>query len=776
MLSVSAGERRITPMSEVEPVVERALARAIEEARLLGSAQVEPLHLFVGALKPDGDGADVALRRAGIDPKRLRRRARALIAQGRQIDERLELSPRAQSILDDADARAVEKGRPLNLRDVLVALLVQPDEAMEHLLRDQGVAAGQLVAGLESGGGVAPPEADRRANSEHPPTPMLDKVGKDYTRLAMQGKLGPVIGREEELKEVIRILLQEGKSNPLLIGDPGVGKTAIVEALALHAVRPDARPEIRGLRVVEIVVAALVGGTEYRGQLEERLRAVLSEAEADRDLVLFIDELHAITGGASKGRSIADLSNLLKPALARGVIRLIGATTPGEFRANIEADAAFERRFQPVRVEEPSPERAEAILRGLRHRLEAHHGVTITDEAISASVELSVRYLPDRRLPDKARDLADKAAATARFATLSAGAAKAPDATIVGRDAIAAVVAKWTGIPVERLTADRAARLVDLEAALKRRVIGQDHAVHAVAQVVRTAHAGLARAGRPHGVFLFLGPTGVGKTELAKSLAEFLFGSERALLRFDMSEFKDKHTVQRLVGAPPGYIGYDEGGQLTNAVRRNPYSVLLFDEIEKAHPEVAQVFLQVFDDGRLTDGHGRTADFSNAIVIMTSNLLSSGPAEKRRHLGFGAQDRAADPPAGPRSTQEIRVALAGGAFAPELVNRITNIVEFLALGREHVRAIIDKILDGVRARLAERSVTLRVDDTAYDVFLRDGYRPESGARGMERLIEKSVVQPLANLVIEGRLPPGATVRIGSESGKVTLFPLLAGGM
>ncbi|GEL20836.1 ATP-dependent Clp protease ATP-binding subunit [Pseudonocardia asaccharolytica] len=657
---------------------------------------------------------------------------------------------------------------------------------------------GRLIGNLEatlSGGGVpgfAPPGQTRAR------TPGLDRFGRDLTAAADQGRLDPVIGREAELAQLLEVLSRRTKNNPVLVGDPGVGKTAIVEGLAQRVAAGTVPAALRGVRVVALDLAGMVAGTRYRGDFEQRLTGVIDEVvAAERSVVLFVDELHAVVGaGAAEGGAM-DAATVLKPALARGDLRLIGATTAVDYRRHIERDLALERRFEPVRIAEPSIAETITILRGLRRRYEQHHQVRITDPALVAAAQLSVRYLTDRFLPDKAIDLVDRACARARVdgaepvaeqpaaeraeqlrrardvavdaedyerAHLLSGEIEAVEAAlrnptepaeITGED-IAAVVARSTGIPVARLTTSERNRLLDLEALLHRRVIGQDDAVRAVADAVRAGRAGLAQPDRPVGSLLFLGPTGVGKTELARALAGVLFGTDDALLRFDMSEYADRSSALRLVGAPPGHIGYEDAGQLTEAVRRSPYVVLLLDEMDKAHPEVTATLLGVLDAGRLTDAHGRTVDFSNAVVIMTSNL--------------GA-DLVLTAAAAGRPVTEVREALLAavrGRFRPEFLNRLDDIVLFHALGRADLRKITRLLLARTAERLAGQDIGLDVSEAALDWIAERGYQPELGARPLRRTIARELDSRLSRMIIGGELRAGRRVRVDVADAELVL--------
>ena len=557
----------------------------------------------------------------------------------------------------------------------------------------------------------------------------------------------------------LQILLQSRKNNLILVGEPGVGKTGIVEGFAqllAEGKLPDAlgRPA-----VIEISLTSLVAGTKYRGEFEERLEAVIREASCEPKPILFIDEIHLLLGAGSASGSM-DAANILKPALARGAIRVIGATTIREYRQTIEKDGALERRFQAVRIEEPSADEAVAILLALRPRLEAHHGVALDEAALRAAVEWSIRYLPDFRLPDKALDLVDQACAAARFQTLTPG--KQVAASGIGREEIARAVAARCGIPVGTLTADEGARLISLENDLSRRVKGQPEAISAVAEAVRLARAGLKKPGRPVGVFLFVGPSGTGKTELAKALAENLFHDERRLIRFDMSEFMEEHSVSKLIGSPPGYVGHDEGGQLSDAIRTYPYSVVLFDEIEKAHPKVLDLFLQIFDEGTLTDAQGRKCDFREAVIILTSNLGSGGPV--KRFMGFAAGEEEHRQDACAPVEEAIRKHMR-----PELVNRLTKVVHFKPLGVETAREILGKLVDDFNKRLGDRFLTVELDNSAEELILREGFSEEFGARNLERMVDRMLGTLIAEALLCGEIAAGQKIRILSSDDRIQIW-------
>ncbi len=710
------------------------------------------------------------------------------------------MSPRVKAVLEGAFHAAQELGHSyVGPEHILIGLIEEPDGLAGDLLRKYGLspeAVRQKVVKVV-GRGAEEGKVERRSS-----TPTLDKFSRDLTELARQGKLDPVIGRAKEIETVIEILSRRKKNNPVLIGEPGVGKTAIVEGLAQRIVRGEVPEVLRGKRLVELNVNSLVAGTKYRGEFEERVKAILDEILAHQDeLILFIDEIHTIVG-AGQAEGGMDLANAFKPALARGELHLIGATTLNEYQKYIEKDAALERRFQPVFIAEPSVEQTIQILKGLRDRFEAHHKVRITDEAIVAAAELSDRYITGRYLPDKAIDLIDQAAARVRIQATSRPAevqeleaelqelkreldyatsrkqfdrAKELESRIkeaekaleeatarwkrtvasevpeVRAEHVAEIVSRLTGIPVSELTQEERERLLRLEEKLHERIVGQDEAVRAVAAAVRRSRAGLKEKHRPIATFLFLGPTGVGKTELAKALAWAVFGDEEALIRIDMSEYMERHTVSRLIGAPPGYVGYEEGGQLTERVRRRPYSVILLDEIEKAHPEVHNILLQVFDDGRLTDGKGRTVDFSNTIIIATSNL---GSELIQRNLTA--------PPGQRLSYEELKEKLMEVLrrhFRPEFLNRIDEVIVFHALTKEQIKDIVKLQLERVRRMAKGQGIELEFEESLIEHLAEVGYKPEFGARELRRKIQSEVENPLAEALLSGHFARGDRVLV-----------------
>ncbi|MER5750848.1 ATP-dependent Clp protease ATP-binding subunit [Streptomyces sp. NPDC002088] len=780
-----------------------------------GSRDLDTQHLLRAALAAEPTRS--LLSRAGADPDSL----------ATEIDERsgpvqhppgeappptsLSLTPAVKRALLDAHelARAHGVGY-IGPEHVLSALAANPDSAAGHILHSAHFAPTGLPP--EAPDGVQPPLAERprpRLTS----TPTLDKFGRDLTDLARQGRIDPVIGRDEEIEQTIEVLSRRGKNNPVLIGDAGVGKTAIVEGLAQRIADGDVPDVLSGRRVVSLDLTGVVAGTRFRGDFEERLNNIVGEIRAHSDeLIVFIDELHTVVGAGSGGESGAmDAGNILKPALARGELHVVGATTLEEYR-RIEKDAALARRFQPILVPEPTGADAIEILRGLRDRYEAHHQVRYTDEALVAAVELSDRYLTDRRLPDKAIDLIDQAGARVRLGARTKGTdvrtmereveqltcdkdqavadeqyeqatqlrdrigelkqriteATGDDAADEGlnlevtAEAIAEVVSRQTGIPISRLTQEEKERLLGLEKHLHQRVIGQDEAVGVVAEAVLRSRAGLSSPDRPIGSFLFLGPTGVGKTELARALADALFGSEERMVRLDMSEYQERHTVSRLVGAPPGYVGHEEAGQLTEVVRRHPYSLLLLDEVEKAHPDVFNILLQVLDDGRLTDSQGRTVDFTNTVIVMTSNLGSEAIIRRGAGIGFGPGGGEADEEA--RREQVLRPLREH--FRPEFLNRIDEIVVFRQLTTDQLRKITDLLLEKTRRLLHAQGIGVEFTDAAVDWLAERGFQPEYGARPLRRTIQREVDNRLSRLLLDGRIGEGGRVTVDVADGQL----------
>jgi ATP-dependent Clp protease ATP-binding subunit ClpC len=692
---------------------------------------------------------------------------------------------------------------------ILLGLVRENEGVAARILLDFDADAEKIrneIIRMLSGPGRRQAGAGGPAGEKSKSSKLLDQFGRNFTKQAQEGKLDPVVGRQTEIERIMQILARRQKNNPVLIGEPGVGKTAIVEGLA-QRISSNQVPEIlKGKQIYSLDLAALVAGSKYRGEFEERLKKVMKEIQQRGDIVLFIDELHNLVGaGAAEGA--IDAASILKPALARGELQTIGATTLDEYRKYLERDAALERRFQQVRVEEPSVDDSVQILRGLRDRYEAHHRVTITDEALKAAAELADRYIQDRHLPDKAIDLIDEAASRLRIKSMSAPpryreledeierVRKEKEASIenqefekaaslrdkerkltqkkreleeqwrssenqeeqpqVGEEEIADIVSMWTGIPVFKLTEAESARLVRMEEELHKRVIGQEEAIVAVAKSIRRARAGIKDPKRPTGSFIFLGPSGVGKTELARTLAEFLFGDEDAMIQVDMSEYMEKHSVSRLVGSPPGYIGYDEGGQLTEAVRRKPYSVLLLDEIEKAHPDVFNILLQILEEGKLTDAQGRRVDFRNAIVIMTSNL-GAAQISKNTGFGFSVGDESG------LSYDEMKSRVMGElkkVFRPELLNRIDEVIVFHKLSKDEIMSIVDLLLRRLREQMATHEVSIELTPEAKELLVDKGYDPAMGARPLRRAIQRYIEDPLADFVLGRELEPGSTILV-----------------
>ena len=789
----------------------RALALAQEAARAMGHNYVGSEHLLLGLIREGEGGAYRALSAFGVTEEAVAERADALVGRGDyHFTDSFGYTPRTKKILELSlyEAKSLKMGY-IGTEHILLAILRERDSVAVRILQDLGAD----VQGLQSvlSGGRSSGEAAHEPTHAGQGTPVLDQFGRDLTRAARDGELDPVVGREAEIQRVIQILCRRTKNNPALIGDPGVGKSTVIEGLAQRIATGRIPELLKDKRIVTLDLGAMLAGTKYRGEFEERITNAIAELREDGSTILFIDELHTIVGAGATEGSI-DASNILKPALARGEIQVIGATTLDEYRRHIEKDAALERRFQPVTVGEPSKEEAVAILFGLRDRYEAHHKARITDEAIRAAVELSGRYISDRFLPDKAIDLMDEAASrvrlrayntppdvkalreriealrkekeeavnnqnyeraaalrdeeqhlAARISGIEADWERERDnkESIVTEEDIAEVVNAWTGIPVRRLTEDESEKLLHLEETLHRRVIGQDEAVSAVSRAIRRARAGLKDPGRPIGSYIFLGPTGVGKTELSRALAEALFADEDAMVRLDMSEYMEMHSVSKLIGSPPGYVGYDDGGQLTERVRRKPYCVILLDEIEKAHPDVFNLLLQVLEDGRLTDSQGRTVDFRNTVIIMTSN--AGAPRTQQAHtVGFGAPVDALTH----ERLRETMLAELKKTFRPEFLNRVDEIIVFRPLAQEEMQAIAGLMLESVKARLRERGIALTVTPEAEALLSGSGFDPLYGARPLRRAIQHQVEDSLSEEILAGHIALGDAVTAFAEDGKL----------
>ena len=776
---------------------------AARYAAATGGTDLDTDHLLWSALQREPLRA--LLRQAGADPDTLDRTVgRPELGDGAR-EGTLRLTPATKRALLDAHQISRATGSSyIGPEHLLMALAGNPESPGGRLL------AGHAIP--RAPGMTPPPGPPPRAASA---TPTLEQYGHDLTAAAREGRLDPVIGRAGEIEQTVEVLSRRNKNNPVLIGEAGVGKTAIVEGIAQRVAAEDVPRTLAGKRVIQLDLVGLVAGTRYRGDFEERLKKVIDEIrEHGDDLIVFIDELHTVVGAGGTGEGGMDAGNILKPALARGELRVIGATTLDEYRRRIEKDAALARRFQPILVPEPGVTDAVTILRGLRDRYEAHHQVRFADEALVAAVELSDRYLADRFLPDKAIDLIDQAGARVRLRTKTptanlreleqrladlrrdkdqavadeqyerastlrdqmAEVRRQLDAATGGGDAvpevgpadIAEVVSRATGIPVSQLTEEEKDRLLRLEQNLHERVVGQEEAVAVVAEAVRRSRAGLGDPDRPIGSFLFLGPTGVGKTELARALAEALFGDQDRMVRLDMSEYQERHTVSRLVGAPPGYVGYEEAGQLTEAVRRRPYSVVLLDEIEKAHRDVFNILLQVLDDGRLTDGQGRTVSFRNTLLIMTSNLGSELIVGNRRRIGFDGPDGAGTPAVVTDGVREELLRRLREQFRPEFLNRIDEVVIFRRLDVDQLRQITELLLEQSRRRLHAQNITVEFTPAAVDWLARHGYEPEYGARPMRRLIRREVDNVLSRMLLDGQLSPGQRVAVDTVGDRLTL--------
>jgi ATP-dependent Clp protease ATP-binding subunit ClpC len=764
------------------------LGTAVSLAAERGGADVDTQHLLWAAAVDKS--ARPLLARAGGNPAQLAADIEDEEPKGEPSPGPLALTFAAKRTLVDAHQISQMLGAlSIEPAHFLLALAANTQTAAGRRLAAAGITPAVLQAALAEqekdershprrlSQRVQPGPAGRPGPGHSPapdptPTPALDELARDLTALARAGRTDPVIGRDDEIELTVEVLSRRGKNNPVLIGEAGVGKTAIVEGIAQRIVAGDVPRTLAGRRVMQLELSGVVAGTRYRGEFEERMKRIVDEIRDNRDeLIVFIDEMHTLAGAGGGSEGGIDAGSILKPALSRGELHVIGATTLDEYRRTIEKDAALARRFQQVLIPEPAPDDAIAILHGLRDRYEAHHHVRYTDDALAAAVGLASRYIPSRHLPDKAIDLIDQAGARARLAAPAGGRAAAggwasyelPSTRVVTVSDIAEVVSRATGIPVRDLTEEEKDRLLRLEDSLHERVIGQDEAVSAVAEAVRRSRAGLGDPDRPVGSFLFLGPTGVGKTELARALASALFGAETRMIRLDMSEFSERHTASRLVGAPPGYVGYEEAGQLTEAVRRRPYSVVLLDEIEKAHPDVFSLLLQVLDDGRLTDGQGKTTGFSNTVLIMTSNLGSDLIGRRGGALGF-APPSASDPE---NQQDELTARLMRRlheSFRPEFLNRIDEIVTFRQLGQAELRKITLLLLEQTRQRLHAQGVTVRFTGPAVDWIAGHGFQPEFGARPLRRVIQREVDNPLSRRLISGQLAAGQQVTVAVQGG------------
>lgn len=793
-----------------------ALKLAKTTAQSCNHSYIGTEHILVGLLKEKEGTAGRILEEFNVEEDALRQLIEELIAPSEVLvtEKAPEYSPRALRVLERSVQEAEnQKEAQAGTEHLLVAMLKETDCVATRLLYTMGVNIQKLYVAVLTAMGIENPTAEelqggrnQKTQKSGAATPTLDQYSRDLTVMAAEGKLDPVVGRDREITRLIQILSRRSKNNPCLVGEPGVGKTAIVEGLAQRIVSGLVPDSVRDKRVVVLDMSGMVAGSKYRGEFEERIRKVIDEVRVNQGILLFIDELHTIIG-AGGAEGALDASNILKPSLSRGEIQLIGATTLEEYRKYIEKDAALERRFQPVTVEEPTEQETLEILKGLRPYYEKHHGVRIEDEALEAAVRMSVRYINDRFLPDKAIDIIDEAASKVQLGSYRSApeiealeikirellnqkeeAIKLADLSMakriqqeqneaeeqiekyrkkevrrnkrknltVNENSVADIVSDWTKIPVKRLTEGETKRLAALEKELHKRVIGQEEAVKAVAQAVKRGRVGLKDPNRPIGSFLFLGPTGVGKTELSKALAEAVFGSEQAMIRVDMSEYMEKHSVSKMIGSPPGYVGYDEGGQLTEAVRRKPYSVVLFDEVEKAHPDVFNVLLQVLDDGRITDSQGRTVDFKNTIIIMTSNLGSA-------HLLEGIDENGDINPA----CEEAVMNELRGHFRPEFLNRLDEIIMFKPLTKDNIGNIINLLMNDLNKRLADREITVELSDSARQFIVDHGYDPIYGARPLKRFLQKHVETLSAKLILADEVREGDTILIDTEGDKLT---------
>ncbi|MEG0035100.1 MAG: ATP-dependent Clp protease ATP-binding subunit [Oscillospiraceae bacterium] len=803
-----------------------ALEKAQEAAQSMGHSYVGTEHILLGiAAEGEGMGAKI-LRDNGLDEALVTELLERFVGRGAPGTPAQGLTPGAQRVIELSIMDANRLGHSyIGTEHLLMGILRESESAGARLIASTGVDINKIytdIVGVFQNTDYRPKTAQQAATAtktgRRSDTKTLDQYSRDLTAMASSGQLDPVIGRSREISRVIQILSRRTKNNPVLIGEPGVGKTAIAEGLAQMVAAGDVPEDLRDKRIVSLDLTGMLAGTKYRGDFEERIKAVLKETQKAGDVVLFIDELHTIIGaGAAEGA--IDAANIIKPALGRGELQVIGATTINEYRKYIEKDAALERRFQPVTVNEPSEEESIAIISGLRDKYEAHHKLKITDEAITAAVTMSGRYINDRYLPDKAIDLMDEAASRVRMKTLTApddlkliekridalatekdaaikaqdfeAAAKLRDKEREQRDElekvrkkweekriathksvmaedIAAVVSDWTGVPVTSLTESESARLLRMEDILHKRVIGQDEAVSAVSRAIRRGRVGLKDPKRPVGSFLFLGPTGVGKTELCKALAEAVFGDENAMIRVDMSEFMEKHTVSKLIGSPPGYVGYDEGGQLTEKVRRKPYCVILFDEIEKAHEDVFNIMLQIMDDGRLTDSQGRHVDFKNTIIVMTSNIGAKNITKNQSSLGFSSHETKTD---GIRDIEEIRALVMKDlrdTFRPEFLNRIDDTIVFHQLSRDNIKQIASNMLEIVSKRLEGLGVSLQITDEVVSKLAQDGFDPVYGARPLRRVIQSVIEDAAAEKMLDGTLKDGDTAQADVENSKIVL--------
>lgn len=807
----------------------RVLSIAHLEAERMKQSAIGTEHLLLGLLQEEGGVAGRVLRDLGLEVERVREIVERLSGYGTGVTGKLDLSTSVQQVLEYAIEEARRMGHHyIGTEHLLLGLVRDAEGLANDVLRKLGVTAEQIRRQTrrvlqESNQAAAPaggPQAQKPSSPQQPgkekgKTPLVDQLATDLTSLAEQAKLDPVIGRQMEIERVIQILARRNKNNPALIGEPGVGKTAIVEGLAQRIIEGDVPAPLLEKRVLQLDVGSLVAGTMYRGQFEERLKRVIDELKSS-GAILFIDEVHMLVGAGSAGSAV-DAANILKPALSRGELQVIGATTLEEYRKHIESDAALERRFQPILVNEPTVEETIEILRGIRSAYEEHHRLVVSDEALEAAARLSARYVTERFLPDKAIDLIDESSSRVRM--YKSEAAKVTkemmkelrsireqrnraeeersdeevqlliererelenalermrttwdrdSSPVVTADDIAEVVSMWTGVPVMQMAQEESERLLRMEEELRRWIIGQEEAIEVISKAIRRSRSGLKDPRRPIGSFVFLGPTGVGKTELTKALARFLFGSEEALIQLDMSEFMERHTVSRLVGAPPGYVGYEEAGQLTEAIRRRPYSIVVFDEVEKAHPEAHNMLLQIMEEGHLSDAKGHKVDFRNAIIVMTSNI---GADMIKRQAGLGFDVKRDEETDEKLAYEEMRKKLLDSlkrVFRPEFINRVDGVIVFRALSRQDIRQIVSIELEKVAARLKDHNITLRPSEAALDLLAEEGYDPDMGARPLRRVIQQKIEDRLSDALLAHDFEDGDTIRIDvNEDKEITL--------
>ena len=801
----------------------RVLSLAHQEAERMRHNYIGTEHVLLGLIREEGGVAGRVLRELGLEVERVQELVERMVGTGQYKGGKLDLSPGTQQVLEHAVDEARRMGHHyIGTEHLLLGLVRYGEGVALDVLRKMGVTPEQIrrqtrrvlqessVSRRTSTAGEQKPKQEQ----QKPKTPMVDQLATDLTSLAEETKLDPVIGRQMEIERVIQILARRNKNNPALIGEPGVGKTAIVEGLAQRIVEGDVPVPLLNKRVLQLDVGSLVAGTMYRGQFEERLKRVIDELKSSAS-ILFIDEVHMLVGAGAAGSSV-DAANILKPALSRGELQVIGATTLDEYRKHIESDAALERRFQPVMVEEPTEDETMDILRGIRSAYEEHHRLTISDEALDAAVHLSARYVTERYLPDKAIDLIDESSSRVRmYKSQSAKTAKElisqlreirqnhslavedsryddaqdllerqdalelqleklrtgwdrANSPVVSSEDIAEVVSMWTGIPVMQIAQEESQRLLGMEEELKTFIVGQEEAIQAISKAVRRARAGLKDPRRPIGSFIFLGPTGVGKTELTKAMARFLFGSEDALIQLDMSEFMERHSVSRLVGAPPGYVGYDDAGQLTEALRRRPYSIVVFDEIEKAHPEAHNMLLQIMEEGHLSDARGRKVDFRNAIIVMTSNV-GADMIKRQTSLGFTVKrDEEVEERMAYEEMRKKLLESLKRVFRPEFINRLDSVIVFRSLNMEDITKIVELELNKVSYRLAEHNVVLKATPEALELLAELGFDPEMGARPLRRVIQQKVEDPLSDALLSGDFEDDETITVDVVDGEIKL--------